>query len=352
MPRGCAIALLAATSLFGALLLLVALTFMVFNERQVDLASLVRASRAVRPDDPGAPQGALVSLTGVVELDGAGVGDRLFLAPGKYLKVERIVEMYAWEERKSHEDSQGRPVYQRRKIWTRTTSGLGYVNNPEMPFKGTTITAETAKIGAVQLDPTVIDLPLPVELPLTREELLPGVKGTIQDGILYVDTASPSRPGIGDMRVRYEVVPSNRLVTVFGAMERDRMVAYQATDGQKIYDMLTGDRETALSDYGTVQVLANWMIRLGTAAAIWFGLLLLFYSSRRLVAWPQALGISTGSVRLASLTGLALVVLSVGSLWLSSGSLLVFGATLGLAAGAAGAAVILRRARGVTLVQN
>jgi hypothetical protein len=96
-----------------ALLTLVALTFIGFNERQVDLAGLVRASPVVRPDDPGAADGALISLTGVVELEGAGLGDGLFLAPGNYLEVERTVEMYAWEEYKSHEDSQGRPVYKR-----------------------------------------------------------------------------------------------------------------------------------------------------------------------------------------------------------------------------------------------
>lgn len=352
MPRGCAIALLVAAGLFGALLTLAALTFIVFNERQTDLASLVRASRAVRPDDPAGAGGALVSLTGVVEVEGAGLGDGLFLAPGSYLAVERTVEMYAWEEYKSHEDSQGRPVYRRRKIWTRTTSGLGSVSNPTMPFKGATMTAKAARIGEVRIDPAAADLPLPAGLPLTRDLLLPGVDGTIQDGVLYVGTASPSRPDIGDLRVSYRVVASGRLVTVFAALQGDRMVAYQAADGQAIYDMLAGDRETALSDFGAVQVIANWMVRLCAAAAIWFGLLLLFYSSRRLVAWPRALGITTGSVRLATLAGLALVALSIGSLWLSGGSLLAFGAALGLAAGAACAAAFVRRARGAALAQR
>ncbi len=99
-------------------------------------------------------------------------------------------------------------------------------------------------------------------------------------------------------------------------------------------------------------MIANWIVRQGAAAAIWFGLLLLFYSSRRLVAWPRMLGVDTGSVQLASVTGLVLVGLSIGSLWLSGGSLLVFGATLGLAAGAIGAVVIVRRARGAALVQS
>lgn len=345
MPRGCAIALLIATSIFGALLTLVALSFVVFNERQSDLASLVRASRVVRPDDPGAADGALVSLTGVVELEGAGLGDEQFLAPGNYLKLERTVEMYAWEEYKSHEDSQGRPVYRRRKIWTRTTAGLGHVSNPAMPLKGATMTAAAARIGEVRIDPGAADLPLPDGLPLTRDLLLPGVQGTIQDGVLYVGAASPSRPDIGDLRVSYRAVPAGRLVTVFAALAGDRMVAYQAADGQAVYDMLAGDRETALRDFGAVQVIANWMVRLLAAAAIWFGLLLLFYASRRLVAWPRALGITAGSVRLASAAGLALVGLALGSLWLSGGSMLAFGAALGVAAGAAAAAAFVRRAR-------
>lgn len=331
MPRGCAISLLVATSLFGTLLFLVAMTFIVFNESQTDLAALVRASRALRPDDPSAPNGSLVSLTGAVELEGSGLGDDMFLAPGDYLKVERIAEMYAWERIESHKDSNDRPVYKDREIWTRTTSGLNYFNNPDMQFEGATFTADQAHIAGIRIDPSKAFLPVIKDLPLTQDLLLANTQGTIKDGVLYVGTASPNNPKIGDMRVRYRVVRNPQTMTIFGAFERDALVGYEAPDGQIIYDMLVGDRETALRAYSDIQVVSNWIVRIVIVLMLWFGLLLLSYASRRLVAWPQALGISIGSVMLATLVSIVLVVLTFGSLWLSSGSLTAFWSAMGVA---------------------
>jgi hypothetical protein len=344
VPRGCAVAIFAALCLFGTLLVLLALGFIILNETQVDLARLARASRAIRADDPSAPPKALVSLTGNLAADSA-LGDDAFLAPGAYLQVERIVEMSVWQEYKDHEDSNGKPVYERRQIWSRSTSGLGHVHNPEMLLKGATITAEAARIGDIQIDPRAADLPLRHKLELRKELLLAPAQGTTQDDWLYVGKGTPRRPQIGDLRIAYAVVPSNQLVTVFGSLEGSRMVAYQAQDGRAILRVIEGDRQAALQELGAVQVIAGWIIRLCAAAATWFGLLLLFYASRRLFAWPRALGISTGSARLAAAVGLPLVAIAIASLLASAGNMLALAASLGAAALLAAALLVWRRAR-------
>jgi hypothetical protein len=87
----------------------------------------------------------------------------------------------------------------------------------------------------VRIDPTVADLPLPAGLPLTRDLLLPDVKGTIQDYVLYVGAASPGRPDIGDLRVSYRVVSSGQLVTVFCRDDLVRVAAavlFEPTPGR------------------------------------------------------------------------------------------------------------------------
>jgi hypothetical protein len=345
MPRGCAVAILAALSLFGALLILLALGFIIVNEGQVDLARIARDSRAVHPGDPSAQPGALVSLTGVLEAEGGPIGDGRFLTPGAYLRVERVVEMYAWEEYKAYEDSNGRPVYRDRKIWARSLSGLGHVSNPSKALDDLTASVEAARIGAVAIDPRAADLPSSERLALREDMLLPGVKGAIENDQLYVGAGTPRRPEIGDLRITYYVVPSGRLVTVFAALEGERMVAYQAADGRAIYKVIEGDREAALRELGAVELIGAWLVRVCATAAIWFGLLLFFYSSRRLVAWPKALGITAGSARLASAVGLPLAVIAIVSLWQSGGSLLALAAALGAGALAAAAAVAWRALR-------
>src|SRR5262245_13566385 len=96
----------------------------IVNERQADLGQLTRDSRVVQPDDPAAPPKTLVSVTGTIETDAAGLGDGEYLAPGAYLLLERTVEMYAWEKYQSGKDSNGRPEYDERKAWTRSPSSL------------------------------------------------------------------------------------------------------------------------------------------------------------------------------------------------------------------------------------
>ncbi len=342
MPRGCAIALLAATSVFGALLALVAMAFIVVNETQVDLAKIARESRLVHPDEPSAPTGELVSLTGTIAVDGT-LGDDMFLVPGTYLRVERIVEIYAWEKFRQGEDANGKPRYKQRRVWTRSPESM--LGNPRMPFKGTTVTASSAHIGEVRITPQAAELPSAENLPLTKELLLPGVDGRIQEGYLYIGSGSISRPSTGDLRVSYFIVPDRQFVTVFASLDGTDMVPYQAADGRGIYKVMVGDRETALRDLGAIQVIAAWMVRLVASGSVWFGLLLLFYGSRRLVDWPKLIGISIGSVRLASVLGLSTVILSILGLWLSQGNMLVLGVILAAEVAAACAWLVWQRTR-------
>jgi len=327
VPRGCAISLLALVATAGIALALLAMAFLVVNETQVDVAQLARESRAIRPDDPAARPGELVSLTGTIDVN-TPLGDGLLLAPGQYLTVERIVEMYAWDEERAGEDGDGRPRYKQRKVWTRSPE-RGLLSNPPMPFKGGTFTAGEARIGEVVIPLKGADLPLATGLALQERHLLPGTHGRIEDGYLYIGVGSLAWPRVGDLRVSYKVVAADQLVTVFAALDGGRMAPYPAADGQAILRVVAGEREAALRDVGAVQQIAGWIVRLVAGAALWLGLLLLLAGSRRLVPWPRWLGVTLSSARLAALLGLPTVLLTVGSLWLSQGSLAVLAAMLG-----------------------
>src|SRR5262245_13200210 len=114
-------------------MVLLSMGVIILNERQADIAKLARESRVVQPDDPAAPSNTLVSVTGTIETDQAGLGDGEYLVPGDYLLLERSVEMYAWEKYERGKDSNGRPEYEERKVWTRSPSLIR--NNPSMTIK-------------------------------------------------------------------------------------------------------------------------------------------------------------------------------------------------------------------------
>jgi hypothetical protein len=327
LPRGCALALLALASLTGLVLTLTAIAFIVVNETQVDLAALARTSQALHPDDPAARPGELISLTGEIAAD-EPLGDGLLLAPGRYLFVERIVEMYAWERYRNGEDDNGRPRYDERRVWTRSPE-RGLRSNPELPYSSATVVAPVAHIGAVRLDPRAAELPTAQRLELRQEHLAPGARGVFEGGYLYVDSVTIARPQIGDLRVSYHVVPDQQVVTVFASLEGEQIVPYQAADGRSVLKVLVGDRETALRDLGAVQLIVGWLVRLVASGALWLGLLMLLAGSRRLFDWPRLLGIATSSTLMATVLGVGTALLMVASLWLTRGSLVALAAVLG-----------------------
>src|SRR5437868_3338479 len=87
----------------GGLLFLLSFVVLWWNEGRPDLSLVAKRSQVVGPAAVSAAgEGKLVSVTGTVEIDDK-VGDPMFLQPGPYVRLERVVEMFAWTEKKDTE---------------------------------------------------------------------------------------------------------------------------------------------------------------------------------------------------------------------------------------------------------
>ena len=80
---------------FGILLFLISFVVLYVTEGRVDYSKI--ASQAVEVGSVEVVDGDLVYVSGKLDV-GEKLGDRKYLKEGDYAFVERVVEMYSWEE--------------------------------------------------------------------------------------------------------------------------------------------------------------------------------------------------------------------------------------------------------------
>jgi hypothetical protein len=188
--------------LTGGLLFLISFPVLWWNEGRTDPSDVAKKAIVVKADsvDKGA-DGKLISVAGDMVSDEA-VGDPEFLKPGKYLRVHRQVEMYAWVEKKESKTekklgggkrTETTYTYERR--WTsdpvnhdKFREPRGH-ENPSLPIEGRSFNAKQVKIGAYSLDPERATLPAGEPLSLSKD--------IIKDGVLGAEAPAGETPADG-----------------------------------------------------------------------------------------------------------------------------------------------------------
>lgn len=181
--------------LTGGLLFLISFPVLWWNEGRTDPSDVAKKAIVVKADavDKGA-DGKLISVAGNMVSDEA-VGDPEFLKPGKHLRVQRQVEMYAWVEKKESKTQKKlgggkktETTYTYERKWTSDPENHDKFReprgheNPSLPIEGRSFNAKQVKIGAYSLDPARATLPAGEPLTLTKD--------LIKDGVL--DAAAPA----------------------------------------------------------------------------------------------------------------------------------------------------------------
>jgi hypothetical protein len=100
-----------------------------------------------------------------------------------------------------------------------------------MPVTSARFAAPDVRLGAFRIDAAAFDMVLrtrPVPFPVTSAKLPSNLAASFRDadGALY--TGDPAKPAVGDVRVRYRVVPAGRL-TLTGIQRGDRLIPRKST---------------------------------------------------------------------------------------------------------------------------
>ena len=317
--------------LIGIVLFLAGIVLLFWNEgnnvknlKTVDELSATYIDIANSPIDAN-NEGKLVALNGKMDIADAALTDSEFGVQLKTAKLNRIVEMYQWEERKETDDNNTR--YEYKAVWSEsqidssTFHNTSY-QNPSMPYSSQGFYASNISVGDFKLSKEQIEnLEAFDELQLDSDKTYKegfAIKSGSEKQYL-TNTADFEDPKIGDIRVRYEY-SNYEEVSILAVQKGDSFADYVSKVGKKTNKVIPGscDGSGVISYITDENNTMKWIFRLIGTLAIIFGISMLFGPISTISSFVPILGGIVGiTVLLVSiLAGLAISLIDIAIAWL------------------------------------
>lgn len=281
--------------LVGLLLFLASFAVLWMGEGITDLSKIAKNAVEIDPNAVDtANEGTLVSVTGEMASDEL-LGDPGYLNPGKYLTLNRSVEMYAWIEKREtkSEDKVGGKTETTETIsyhmgWTSSPQDSSRFEdprgheNPSMGIKGSSETVSTGTIGVYPINSMKsISLPGGEELTLNSSDIVYERRSrrSIESNYIYIPSGygNFNNPEVGDIRIKYTALenPPDRDVTVFGTLKGGEITSFHDGD-DTLYHARFGTKEAALSALHGEYKMKLWIFRAIGFFMMWIGLTMFF----------------------------------------------------------------------------
>ncbi len=324
--------------LIGLLLFVIAFPLLFWNEGRAvkQFKSLKELgenviSVASSPVDP-ANEGKPVHVTGKADTEEV-LTDRLFNISANALKLDRVVEMYQWQEtsqRKTEKKvgggSETTTTYSYSQTWAEHPIDSSKFNNPEgrqnpvaMPYESQRLVADRVSLDAFRLSPSLVGRirsyePLPVDATTTLPEEILNASRLHHDGLYF--GADPMTPAVGDVRVRFNVVKPTE-VSVIARQTGDTFTPYTATAGRanellQVGIHTAGDMVQRAQDLNRLQ---TWILRLVGFVLMVAGLNMIFRPlsvvADVLPILGNIVGAGTGLIALLLASILSLITVSI-----------------------------------------
>lgn len=261
-----------------------------YNEGRTNLSVVAEESVAISAASVDSNnEGQLVAAAGKLvgsEPIGDGSG---YIKAGDYLLIDRNVEMYAWVEKKETETTKNTggsetttTKYSYVKEWTDNPedsdnfqNSAGH-QNPSLTIEEATFRPSAASLGAFAIDINNIDLPSADSLSLNESNLGSDTGFTAEGNYLFKGAGSLGNPQVGDVRLSFEVVPSNIDVTLFGKQEGNKITTYLHDGEDRLYRAFTSNREEAIATLNTEFQTMRLILHGVGFLMMWIGLSMIF----------------------------------------------------------------------------
>ena len=317
-------------------------------------------------------EGTLVHLAGEAETE-EKLRDPRFGVESQAIRLSRVVEMFQWEEEEDNDDDY--TTYYYRTGWhegridsDRFDQQHGH-QNPQPTFNNWDKLADTVMIGEYKLSDALKrqksdGVNASFEIDQVREAVgeQHAKRITVDGPHLYYsvnDVAaisapelatkdrSPRKPGspqIGDLRIRFEMVPQGP-VSLMAGLKKNSFAPYRTSNGEPIERLYSG---LLTSD----QVVANmrfenstlaWMLRGAGFVLCLIGITMIFAPAQSLFQWVPLVGdIAGGMIFVVALAGAAFLSLTTIAIsWVAVRPVM----TIGMLLIAGGILYFLRRTR-------
>ena len=334
----------AGRAVLGFVLFLAAFPVLFWNEgRAVDRAEALAEGKGAVVEvqaesvDP-ANNGELVYFYGDATTDQV-LNDADFGIEATALKLRRISEMYQWredkEEKKEKTSSGGEKTvtrYKYKRVWSEDhiDSGdfrkrKGHENPADISYPSAEEAAARVMVGAYQLSSSLVEkinayqgLRLPGDgLP----DQLSGKTVHRAGNGLYVGK-DPAKPRIGDLKVRFEIVPTETEVSVISRQKGNRLEPYLTETGTlELLELGMASADLMFNTAEEALELETWVLRLVGLAMMAIGLAWLFKIFATVIDRIPFVGIHIGTLvelgtsLIAILIALPLALLTIAIAW-------------------------------------
>ncbi|WP_417250627.1 TMEM43 family protein [Celeribacter sp.] len=250
-------------------------------------------SSAIDPEN----EGRLVHINGPLTLAEPLSDEALgVVAPAQAVRLERVVEQFAWiESKKTETDTklggaqEKTTQYTYRMAWTDApASGADFQFpdghlNPPMPIKSEVIRQSEGAIGAFTVDDKISDLgsATAMLLNVAHAEGMTAALSLEQPANLVagqvVIGADVAAPVLGDIRVSYKASEIDT-ASVVGVQSGSELVPYTAENGREIYLVERGLKaaDEMFEAAQSANTFKTWMLRIGLMIMLFLGFKALF----------------------------------------------------------------------------
>lgn len=271
-------------ALVGVLLFFGSFVLLYMNEGRTDLSKI--AETAIELPASGidvSAEGKLVSGSGMVTSTET-LGDDVYLRDGKYLAIDRTVEMYAWVEKKTEKPQTNvggsettTTTYDYVMEWTDSPMSSGEMQypdeheNPILSVESGSFVVNRLTVGELDVDGTV-DLPSTEALTLTNDLVSLSGGATLSGNYVFRGTGTMTSPKLGDIRVSYSVLKPGFDGTVFGELFGSEVTKFTNEDGDSLFRVFEGSREEGIVLLHDEYVTMGWVLRIVGFLMMWIGL--------------------------------------------------------------------------------
>ena len=271
--------------------------------------------------------GKIIATTGKIDLSSSSeLKDSKFGINVKAVKLQRIVEMYQWNESCStDEDDKETCSYE--KEWSNNIidssdfKKSGHDNPSSMKIEGEVYTADNVKVGAFTLPERLIK-ELSYDKSYSNEKLEEQYKNTVEGYVInekYITNSKDvENPEVGDLRISYKYASEGE-VSLIGVQSDDTIKAYTAKKGKSIFEIRRGSYtgKEILVSMTEANKNIKWFLRILGIVLIIGGIASLFNPIQALANRVPILGniVNFTTGLFSSIVGLAISLVVIAIAW-------------------------------------
>lgn len=188
-------------------------------------------------------EGKLVSTNGTLTIEDEFLTDSEFnVKVNKTAKLQRVVEVYQWEEDADTQNDQ--TVYTYKRVWSDELIDSSFFNdrtrsNPtEKPYNTQQLYANKVSVGAFLLNTSLLEQ-LNVKQIVKLDESVTLPAGYKIDGNYITNATELSTPAIGDVRISF-YYNDDKEVSILAKQSGNSFAGFVSEQGKVLYEMRSG----------------------------------------------------------------------------------------------------------------